>query len=62
MHSEPKQRDCSDIPATNELVRLVRKLRWIGMEEKAAELQKELELRRQAATADSVIATPVETD
>lgn len=47
--------------ASNELVKLIRKLRWIGMEEEAHGLQKEL-TRRRATAADSVLATPSETD
>ncbi len=47
--------------ASDELVRLIRKLRWIGMEEEALGLQKEL-TRRRAAAADSVLATTAETD
>lgn len=47
--------------ASNELVKLIRKLRWMGMEEEAQGLQKELEQRR-AKAADSVLATPGETD
>ena len=45
----------------NELVRLIRKLRWMGMEEEADRVQTELTqcgVRR----ADSVLATPHETD
>ena len=46
---------------SNELVRLIRKLRWMGMEEEADRVQTELAqcgVRR----ADSVLATPHETD
>ena len=46
---------------SNELVRLIRKLRWMGMEEEAGRVQTELAqcgVRR----ADSVLATPHETD
>ena len=46
---------------SNECVRLIRKLRWIGMDEEAQKLQRELTLR-DAAPADSVVATPGETD
>jgi hypothetical protein len=46
---------------SNELVKLIRKLRWMGMDEEAQGLQNELELRR-STTADSVLATPSETD
>jgi hypothetical protein len=47
--------------APNELIKLIRKLRWMGMEEEAKGLQQEL-TRRHATTADSVLATPAETD
>jgi hypothetical protein len=47
--------------ATNDLVKRIRKLRWMGMEEEAERLQAEL-TRRSAAECDSVIATPRETD
>jgi len=55
--------DCSKQPdaATNDLVKRIRKLRWMGMEEEAKRLQAEL-TRRSAAECDSVIATPRETD
>jgi hypothetical protein len=46
---------------SNDLVKLIRKLRWIGMDDQAEGLQKELEQRR-ATTADCVIATSGETD
>lgn len=44
----------------NDLVKRIRKLRWMGMEEEAERLQREL--TRRCADADSVIATPRETD
>ena len=46
----------------NETIKLIRKLRWIGMEEEAQKLQRELAEREGAAAADSVVATPRETD
>jgi hypothetical protein len=46
---------------TNELVKLIRKLRWMGMDDEAQGLQNELE-QRHATAADSVLATPHETD
>jgi len=45
---------------SNELVKLIRKLRWMGSEEEAERVEDELILRR--AAADSVIAAPRETD
>ena len=46
---------------TNDLVKRIRKLRWMGMEDEARRLQAEL-TRRSAGEGDSVIATPRETD
>ena len=46
---------------TNDLVKRIRKLRWMRMEEEAKRLQGEL-TRRSAGEGDSVIATPRETD
>lgn len=46
---------------SNELVKLIRKLRWVGMEQEAEHLQEEL-ARRHATGADSVLAAPAETD
>jgi hypothetical protein len=43
----------------DDLVKRIRKLRWMGLEREAEELQ--AELTRQCTAADSVIATP-ETD
>ena len=61
----PRKQQPSDTSArqraSNELVKLIRKLRWLGMEEEARGLQKELE-RRRATAADSVLATVAETD
>jgi hypothetical protein len=58
-----KQQAPEQSPAhtTNELVKLIRKLRWMGMDDEARGLQNELEQRR-ATAADSVLATPHETD
>jgi hypothetical protein len=60
-----KQQEPSDVSAeqrtSNELVKLIRKLRWMGMEEEAERVQMELaqcDVRR----ADSVLATSHETD
>jgi hypothetical protein len=45
----------------DELVKLICKLRWIGMEDEAERLTDEL-TRRDTAAADSVVAIPHETD
>jgi hypothetical protein len=58
---QPKQRDAAERESgTNDLVKRIRKLRWMGMEDEAERLQQEL--TRRCADADSVIATPRETD
>lgn len=60
-HTPQQQPTSSDTGTSNEMVKLIRKLRWIGMDEEAQKLQRELTLR-EAAPADSVVATPGETD
>jgi len=50
-----------DQRTSSELARLIRKLRWLGMEEEAQGLQNELG-RRRATLVDSVLATGAETD
>jgi hypothetical protein len=45
--------------ASRELVRRIRKLRWMGLTEEAERLQKELE---ESGTCDCVLATPRDTD
>ena len=47
--------------AAVELVKRIRKLRWIGMEDEA-DLVVQVELARRIAPVDSVIAVPSETD
>jgi len=47
--------------ASNELIKLVRKLRWVGMDEEAERLLRKLK-RGNAESADSVLATPRDTD
>jgi len=55
--------ECPDVSAkereSNELVKLIRKLRWIGMEEEAIELQHTL---HRFASARFALVFPVETD
>ena len=58
---EPPPSTSASQKASNELVKLIRKLRWMGMEEEAQGLQNELE-QRHATAADSVLATTPETD
>ena len=47
--------------APNELVKLIRKLRWMGLEKEAEKVENQLTLRK-AQAADSVIAASRETD
>ena len=51
----------SEQRASDEMVRLIRKLRWIGLDNEAKSMQRELTARAVPA-ADSVVATPRETD
>jgi hypothetical protein len=61
-HEQQKPPDrLAEQGASNELVKMIRKLRWMGMEEEAERLQKQLTLRNVPA-ADSVIAASRETD
>jgi hypothetical protein len=46
--------------ASNKLVKLIRKLRWMGMEEEAERVQ--MELAQRDVPPDSVVAAPHETD
>src|SRR5438552_19016841 len=58
---QPKPHDPPESESrANDLVKRIRKLRWMGMEEEAQRLQ--AELTRRSAAADSVIATPRDTD
>ena len=45
--------------ASSEMVKLIRKLRWVGLEEKAEQLEKELE---QHAVSDMVVPIQNDTD
>jgi hypothetical protein len=51
----------SEQRASDEMVRLIRKLRWIGLDNEAKSMQRELTARAVPA-ADTVVATPRETD
>ena len=56
-----KPPDGSGRQQANERIRLIRKLRWMGMEEEAQRVQTEL-ARCNVQPADSVLAAPRETD
>lgn len=56
-----KQNAAANATASNETIKLIRKLRWIGMEEEAKQLEHEL-AEREGATADCVVASPRDTD
>jgi hypothetical protein len=43
-------------PASSEIAKLIRKLRWVGLEEKAEQLKKQLQLH------DTVVSVQNETD
>ena len=45
--------------SSSEIVKLIRKLRWVGLEEKAERLEKELEPH---AVADTVVSIQNDTD
>ena len=45
--------------SSSKIVKLIRKLRWVGLEEKAEQLEKELE---QHAVTDTVVSIQNETD
>ena len=58
---QPKRDDTAQSESkANDLVKRIRKLRWMGMEEEAERLQRELTER--CADGDCVIGTPRETD
>ena len=60
--SEPKPLDGSaEQRASNDLIRLIRKLRWMGMEDEAKSVQTEL-MQRGVPADDSVLARPRDTD
>jgi hypothetical protein len=61
-HDRPKPPDASaEQRASNELVKLIRKLRWMGLEEEATKAENQLILRNVRA-ADSVVAASRDTD
>ena len=53
--------DSADQRISNELVKLIRKLRWVGLEKEAEQVQSQLSLRDVPAS-DSVVAASRETD
>jgi len=57
---EPSE-DSAEQRASNELVKLIRKLRWMRMEEEAKKAENQL-LLCNARAADSVVAKSRETD
>ena len=60
--SEPKPSDASaEQRASNNLIRLIRKLRWMGMDDEAKRMQTEL-MQRAVPAEDSVLARPRDTD
>jgi hypothetical protein len=64
METSREQQKPPDVSAqhqANELIRLIRKLRWMGMEEEAERVRAEL-AQCDAPPADSVVAAPHDTD
>ena len=65
MRTSVKQKKPPDVSAeqrtSNELVKLIRKLRWMGMEEEAERVQTEL-AQSDVGPADCVLAVSRETD
>jgi hypothetical protein len=60
--SEPKPSDVSaEQRASNDLIPLIRKLRWMGMDDEAKRMQTEL-MQRAVPAEDSVLARPRDTD
>ena len=61
----PLERETPDRPAkeiaASDLLKLVHKLRWAGMEEEAERLLKKLK-QGQTRAEESVVSTPAETD
>ena len=59
--TQPKQREPVEAESrADDLVKQIRKLRWMGLEDEAERLQQEL--TRRCAEGDTVVATPRETD
>ncbi len=62
MHLEQQEpADVSSRQQANELVKLIRKLRWMGMQEEVERVQMRL-AQCPVPPADSVLATPHDTD
>jgi hypothetical protein len=61
MHGPSEQQTPSEQRTSNELVRLICKLRWIGMDDEAEALAEEL-ARRRATDTQSVVSHSRETD
>jgi hypothetical protein len=51
----------SEQRASDEMVKLIKKLRWVGLESEAKTMERAL-MARAVPAADSVVATPRETD
>lgn len=61
MQTSKKQERIPEQRTSNELVRLIRKLRWAGMDQEAEALAEEL-IRRRSSDMAAVIAQSRETD
>ena len=60
-HEQQKTPDSLEQRTSNELVKLIRKLRWMGLEKQAEKVENQLIMRKGPA-ADSVVAASRETD
>jgi len=61
LRDQQKPPDVLSRQQANELVKLIRKLRWMGMQEEAERVQMRL-AQCPVPPADSVLATPHDTD
>ena len=63
MQVQPKQQKLPDTEQqrSNDLIKLIRKLRWMGMEDEAKQARVEL-ARCRCRPAETVIAGPADTD
>jgi len=61
LHKKNEPEVSPEQTATTELIKRIRKLRWIGMDDEADRIQLEL-ASRGTVPADSVVAVPRDTD
>jgi hypothetical protein len=62
-NGRPNLPNClAEQPTWNELVKMIRKLRWVGLPEEAERAERELIRRREAAAVGGIPFAPHETD